>query len=62
MKVVIDVEEYKDLLEADLLLSYLRSYGVDNWDGYDDAHSEFYEELKDGYVDKIVEDTEKSLE
>lgn len=60
MKVVIDVEEYRDLLEANLLLSYLKSYGVDNWDGYDEAHSEFYEELEYGYIDEIIDAAEKT--
>lgn len=60
MKVVIDVDEYRDLLEADLLLSYLKSYGVDNWDGRDEAYSEFYEALEYGYIDEIIDDAEKT--
>lgn len=59
MKVIINESEYRDLLEANLLLSYLESYGVDNWNGYDEAHSEFYDEINSGYIDDVLAYTEK---
>lgn len=59
MNVIISEKEYRYLLEADLLLKYLESYGVDNWDGYDEAHSEFYDELDSGYIDDVLAYTEK---
>lgn len=59
MKVIISEKEYRYLLEADLLLKYLESYGVDNWDGYDEAHLEFYDEIDSGYIDDVLAYTEK---
>ena len=37
-KVVIDRKEYESLLEDSVWLSALKSAGVDNWEGYDEAH------------------------
>lgn len=59
MKVIISENEYRDLLEANLLLNYLESYGVDNWNGYDEAHSEFYDEIDSGYIDDALAQTKK---
>lgn len=59
MNVIISESEYRNLLRANLLLKYLESYGVDNWDGYDEAHSEFYDELDSGYIDDVLAYTEK---
>lgn len=59
MKVIISESEYRDLLEANLLLNYLESYGVDNWNGYDEAHAEFCNEIDYGYIDDVLAYTEK---
>lgn len=37
-KVTISQEEYDELLNASALLECLKGCGVDNWDGWDDAH------------------------
>lgn len=59
MNVIISESEYRNLLRANLLLNYLKSHGVDNWDGYDEAHSEFYDEIDSGYIDDVLVYTEK---
>lgn len=44
--VTISLEEYEQLLDADLKLSCLESMGVDNWCGYYEA-IDMYREEKD---------------
>lgn len=44
--VTIPKKEYDQLLKESLKLSMLEGYGVDNWQGYDDAMSEYYDELE----------------
>ena len=43
-RITIGLEEYKQLKSDARFLSYLEAYGVDNWDGYSDAHKEAYPE------------------
>jgi hypothetical protein len=42
-KVTISQDEYDSLKEDEKLLDCLRICGVDNWDGFDDAHNMFEE-------------------
>lgn len=41
--VTISISEYKKLQYSDILLQYLRNWGVDNWDGFGEAIQEFLE-------------------
>jgi len=41
-EVPVDKDEYEELLEDRKFLDALRAAGVDNWEGYSDAH-EFLE-------------------
>lgn len=50
--VTISKAEYEELLNDSLFLGCLKSAGVDNWDGYDDAIDEF---------DRLSYDGEKAL-
>ena len=43
----ISEEEYRELLKDSKTLEVLREYGVDNWDGYEDAISENEDYIKD---------------
>jgi hypothetical protein len=43
-KVLIDVEEYENLLSAARFLQALENQGVDNWQGYSEAYAEIAEE------------------
>ena len=43
--VTISVEEYNELLDEKAFLDILRACGVNNWDGYSDAH-EMYREIQ----------------
>jgi hypothetical protein len=40
-------DRYEELLESHKILEKLYEYGVDNWEGYDDAIREFREENKE---------------
>ena len=40
--------ELQELVEDSAFLQALRNAGVDNWEGFSDAYSEFKEEHKDG--------------
>jgi len=40
--VTITEKRFGELLEARKKLSVLEDYGVDNWEGYDDAIGEYY--------------------
>lgn len=42
--VTITLEEYEQLLKDSEFLQALREYGVDNWDGYDEALNSTKEE------------------
>lgn len=42
------IENYNELLRDRLFLDALRAVGVDNWDGYADAH-EIYRDLVEEY-------------
>ena len=51
-KITISLEEWKTLMEDSDFLECLRSAGVDNWQGFDDAvemHIENMEKMKNGY-------------
>ena len=39
--ILIDVDEYEELQDAQLMLQCLENAGVDNWDGYSDAVREY---------------------
>lgn len=39
----ISEDQLKDLIERSKILSNLEAYGVDNWDGYEEAVNEDYE-------------------
>lgn len=41
-KVEISKNEYKNLIDSDLLLKALEAAGVDNWDGYGYAYQEYW--------------------
>ena len=43
----ISEEEYRELLKDSKTLEVLREYGVDNWDGYEDAISENEDYIND---------------
>lgn len=43
----ISEEEYRELLKDSKTLEILREYGVDNWDGYEDAISENEDYIND---------------
>ena len=50
MKISIDIKEYRDLVEdslISLMLCCLESAGVDNWDGYSYAYTEYEEALEE---------------
>ncbi len=40
-KMEINEEVYKDLLERDIFLTYLESFGVDNWEAFEDAQAAY---------------------
>jgi hypothetical protein len=42
--VTINVDRYKELLEAEALLDCLKACGVDNWNGWSEAHEMMNEE------------------
>lgn len=42
--VVVLKSRLEELLRSEAKLSYLEAYGVDNWEGYDMAMSDFYKE------------------
>lgn len=44
--ITITKKEYEELSNDSLLLSFLEGHGVDNWQGYDDAISEYRKYLK----------------
>lgn len=47
--VTLFIARYNELVEAEMKLRYLENWGVDNWEGYDDAMREMKEnEVKDG--------------
>lgn len=47
--VTLFIARYNELVEAERKLRYLENWGVDNWEGYDDAMREMKEnEVKDG--------------
>lgn len=47
--VMLDTVRYQELLDAEEVLRALQRHGVDNWDGYDYAISEWKgEEFDDG--------------
>jgi hypothetical protein len=43
-KITITLQEYNDLLEASAKYWALEEYGVNNWNGYDDAMASLDEE------------------
>ena len=45
---VVDSDEYEELLDDSLFLNCLRNNGVDNWDWYDEAVTEY--QSKRGYL------------
>lgn len=45
--IVVSKSRFEDLLKSESKLSYLEAYGVDNWEGYDIAMSEYYENEED---------------
>jgi hypothetical protein len=53
--VTIPKEEYESLLRDSDFLSTLEAYGVDGWEGYEDAYLEVY-----GYVEEEEEDETES--
>lgn len=46
MKVLINIEEYRNLKEESLMLRCLENAGVDNWDGYSYAYEEYDNSLE----------------
>lgn len=40
--ITISMEEYQELIDRDFMLTCLENAGVDNWDGVEYAHSEYY--------------------
>jgi hypothetical protein len=46
--VTIPKKDYENLLYDSHILDCLRSMGVDNWCGYDDAMTLYYEEKENG--------------
>lgn len=43
-KIVISLDRYNELIEAETTLDILYEYGVDNWDGYEIAMGELEDE------------------
>lgn len=43
-KIEVDEDTYKDLLERDIFLTYLESFGVDVWDGFEQAQERYLED------------------
>jgi len=43
-KMEINEEVYKDLLERDIFLTYLESFGVDNWEAFEDAQAAYLDD------------------
>ena len=52
-KVEISESLYRELLERDNFLSALEAAGVDNWDGYEQAH-----EILEQWQNEHLEDTQ----
>lgn len=46
MLIEIEETEYNRLLNSDLFLDILQAQGVDNWCGYDEACTEYRQELE----------------
>lgn len=44
-KIVLTEEEYDRLVYRSDMLSYLEAYGVDNWNGYEEAMNEMRADL-----------------
>ena len=55
---IIRNDRLDDLLDTELQMIMLESYGVDNWQGYDAAMQE-YEEMKDEAIQKLDEAIQK---
>lgn len=47
-EIKITASRYIELLRSEDLLEMLRAYGVDNWEGWDEAISAFHEEHGSG--------------
>lgn len=62
----ISEEEYRELLKDSKTLEVLREYGVDNWDGYEDAINENEDYINDCEdildVEPIREDCDINME
>ena len=44
---------YKDLMHAELLLTLLEKYGVENWEGGKEAYTEYYHRLQEEYNEHL---------
>ena len=44
---------YKDLIHAELLLTLLEKYGVENWEGGKEAYTEYYHRLQEEYNEHL---------
>jgi len=48
---IVPREDLERLEQRDYLLQCLESYGVDNWEGFDDAMNNFRSWMKENYPD-----------
>lgn len=44
--ITITIEEYRDLLASQALLDILKSQGIDNWEGYEEAMEIYNDNMK----------------
>lgn len=49
--VTISQEHYNDLWKKSLLLQCLKDFGVDNWEGYEDAYAAYEDDVENTFGD-----------
>lgn len=56
-KITVSEDEYNKLLDSDAKLRALEEWGVDNWNGYDDALSSYRKAKEaDEELDSLIDD------
>lgn len=54
--VIISMAKLRDLYETHFLFDILTSLGVDNWEGYDEALTQFDDEYSDEEFENFVDE------
>lgn len=54
--VIISMAKLRDLYETNFLFDILTGLGVDNWEGYDEALTQFDEEYSDEEFENFIDE------